>query len=145
MTVYVLQFTFGELGMSEKLSGMSAYQYRRRWDAILKFLGIPSSQKSGGPTPGTIRGSGATSEYMRSEDIPKIAWRGRWRTLSSLEHYLQEAAARFLLNQLPESTRSKVDLFGQACEPLLVTYLQSSSSDSWVQLINGNLQSGCKH
>eukprot|EP00971_Amphidinium_carterae_P179667 3563154-Amphidinium_carterae.1 len=49
------------------------------------------------PTPGSLRGSGATFFYMCTEDISRLQWRGRWRRLATLEYYLQEAAVQSYL------------------------------------------------
>ena len=43
------------------------------------------SSAEGGVTPGPLRGSGATFYYKRCEDIPRLAWRGRWLGPAALE------------------------------------------------------------
>ena len=59
----------------------------------------------GRPKPGFLRGSGATGFYLRTEDIPLICWRGRWRKLPTVGFYLQEVAAQLLLTDLPADAR----------------------------------------
>ena len=66
---------------------------------------MPSHLAASGPTPGSLRGSGATEFYLQTEDVPRIAWRGRWRKAETLEHRLQEVVAQLLLTDLPLTAR----------------------------------------
>ena len=78
---------------------------------MLSQLGVPSHFAASGPTPGSLRGSGATEFYFQTEDVPRIAWRGRWRKAETLEHYLQEVAAQLLLTDLPPAARQTIGEF----------------------------------
>ena len=83
--VLLLETCFKDLQQSAPLLNYSATIYRSMWNDILTFLEVPHSVKTGGPTPGSLRGSGATDFYIKTEDVPRIAWRGRWKRASTLE------------------------------------------------------------
>ena len=57
--ILVFEVTFGGLDPRQALSDCTHASYRRRWDEILQFLGVPCTEASGGPTPGIVRGSRA--------------------------------------------------------------------------------------
>eukprot|EP00971_Amphidinium_carterae_P049372 973070-Amphidinium_carterae.1 len=99
------------LGPLEPVSSLSLAAFRRRWDAVLSVLLVPRSLAHY-PTPGCLRGSGATHFYMLTEDLPRLQWRGRWRRLQTLEFYLQECAAHTFLQDL--SLESQTHIFSVA-------------------------------
>lgn len=92
-------------------AGMTAY--RRRWNAFLGKLGIPYLQQQDGCTPAVLRGSGATHMFLRTEDIPRVQWRGRWAQVKTLEFYIQEAAAQSMLARLGPEAFKQVKFFSQ--------------------------------
>ena len=51
-------------------------------------LGVPFKRDLRGSTPGVLRGSGATYLYLETEDLSKVAWRGRRAKLKTVEFYL---------------------------------------------------------
>ena len=112
---------FGKLPMQCRLYSGSISLFRKQWDAVMSLLGIPHRQSQRGATPGTLRGSGATFLYGRTEDIPWIAWRGRWARVKTLEFYLQEVSAQLLLHELPKRSKHLVETFGNAAWPILCT------------------------
>eukprot|EP00930_Biecheleria_cincta_P100333 TRINITY_DN91975_c0_g1_i1.p2 TRINITY_DN91975_c0_g1~~TRINITY_DN91975_c0_g1_i1.p2 ORF type:complete len:122 (+),score=12.47 TRINITY_DN91975_c0_g1_i1:82-447(+) len=61
--------------------------FRLWWNTLCKHLHLPFKSQDGGVTPGALRGSGAAFHYRRCEDIPRLAWRGRWFRPQTLEHY----------------------------------------------------------
>ena len=81
---------------------------RRRWDAVFSTLGVPVTEDLKGITPKSLRGSGATWLYQRTEEVDKIMWRGRWQQRRTLEHYLQDVAGQLLLVDLAESHRHRI-------------------------------------
>ena len=91
-----------------------SYSYKKLWNKILMFLGVPAGTKAGGPTPGSLRGSGATHWYIHTEDVQRIAWRGRWRSTRTLKYYLQEVAAQSILAGLPPAVRDRIAYFAEA-------------------------------
>ena len=127
----VLELVFGPLGMTEKLAPYSAMAYRRRWDSLLHFLGVPTGSTAPGPTPGGLRGSGATFFYIVIEDVAKVHWRGRWRRLETVELYLQEVAASTLLNHLRPDARAMVFAYADLADAVLSAFLASGSEAEW--------------
>ena len=128
--VRFLVAVFQGLPMDERLAPLGHSSFRRRWDAILHFLQIPSG-RSTFPTPGALRGSGATFFYIQTEDIPRSQWGGRWRRLETLEFYLQEVAARTLVNDLPAESRARVLQFAGVAGQLLSAFSRAGSPDAW--------------
>ena len=82
--VKFFELSFGPLGRDEPLAPYGASSFCSRWNAVLSQLGVPSHLAASGPTPGSLRGSSATAFYHQTEDVPRIAWRGRWRKVESL-------------------------------------------------------------
>ena len=56
----------------------------------MQRLEIPFKQADKGVTPSVLRGIGATHLYLETEDLVKVAWRGRWARQKTVEFYLQE-------------------------------------------------------
>eukprot|EP00435_Cladocopium_sp_Y103_P053005 s2015_g16.t2 len=99
---------FGLAPLNFKLFGGTISMYRNQWNAVMERLGIPYKQIHHGITPGSLRGSGATSLYLLSENIPLICWRGRWSRVRTLEFYLQEVAAQWFRIQELQLHQSEV-------------------------------------
>ena len=94
------------------ISGTLAF--RARWRAVLAFFGLDPASGVRGPTPGALRGSGATFFYFYTVDLPRLMWRGRWRSTSTVERYLQEAAAQTYLCGLPQAVRERILFFSRS-------------------------------
>ena len=72
------------LRLDEKLYPGSLHSFRRQWDAVLSWLGLPTRAAVKGATPGVLRGSGATHFYLCTENIPLLAVgpaRRRWSNI----------------------------------------------------------------
>ena len=82
--------------------------FRRQWNSVLDHLEVPRRQALRGATPGTLRGSGATHLYLTDMDLSKIAWKGRWSKLRTLEYSIQEVGAQLVLHQLPVSAKYRI-------------------------------------
>ena len=136
--VKFFELAFGPLGRDEPLAPYGASAFRSRWNAILTQLGVPSQLAASGPTPGSLRGSGATEFYLQTEDIARIAWRGRWRKVETLEHYLQEVAAQLLLTDLPLTARQSIGEFAAASSRLLELFLRSGSASLLGELVRAS-------
>lgn len=87
--------------------------FRRQWNALLDKLEIPRRQSDRGATPGTLRGSGATHEYLQGSEISRIQWQGRWSRLRTLEYYIQEVAAQLVLFSLSQRARDNISFLEQ--------------------------------
>ena len=98
-----LDRTYKNLRRSDPLYPGSASSYRRRWDKLLEVLLIPQRL---GITPASIRGGGAVRSYRADEDISRLLWRMRLRSVDTLRHYLQEVGADSVFGELTERSRS---------------------------------------
>ena len=68
----------------------SSGTFRKRFRAILCRL-IPDPSIF---TPGSLRSGGATHLFQVSnEDVAKVMWRGRWKSMKMLEIYIPELTA----------------------------------------------------
>ena len=88
------------------LFGGSAYQYRKRWNAILNTLRIPQGVRL---TPGGLRGGFAVWSYRTNCSIQNIMWSLRLRSQVTLESYLQEAAALNCFAGLSMEVREEIN------------------------------------
>lgn len=90
-------------------------------EQCLDQAGYPSS-------PELAWGNWATFLYTRTQDIPLIAWRGRWARTRTLEYYLQEVSAQLLLRELSPSSKARTLELSKFCWAVLSTvFLQSST------------------
>ena len=55
-------------------------------------------------TPASLRAGGATHLFQQNVEVARIRIAGRWKSLASLDHYIQEASATTALTQLPAAT-----------------------------------------
>ena len=62
-------------------------------------------------TPGGLRSSGATVDFLAHENLDRVMWRGRWANQSVLKHYLQLGVYHLAALQFPESTRQLLSLY----------------------------------
>ena len=79
-------------------------------------------------------GRALQSSTYQTEDAPRIAWRGRWRKVETLEHYLQEVAAQLLLTDLPPAARATIGEFETAGPRLLELFLRLGSASLWGEM-----------
>ncbi|CAE7256128.1 unnamed protein product [Symbiodinium sp. CCMP2592] len=114
------------LSLDDRIYPASMHSFRRQWDAVLGRLGLPVRAADRGATPGVLRGSGATYFYMCTENIPLLAWRGRWARVKTLEYILQEVAAQMLLSELEPACRARIKLLDKAVDSLLLYFMGAS-------------------
>ena len=103
-----LEVLFEPLPFEARLYPGSENTFRSQWNAVMLRLGIPHSQAEKGATPGVLRGSRATHLYLSTEDLGKVAWRGRWVRQKTVEYYLQEVAAQIILQRLCAESRERI-------------------------------------
>eukprot|EP00438_Fugacium_kawagutii_P010778 Skav220890 [mRNA] locus=scaffold3880:13453:20349:+ [translate_table: standard] len=132
--IHFVDALFGNLPIDFKLFGGTIHMYRNQWNAIMQNLGIPYRQVDRGITPGTLRGSGATSYYLLTENIPLICWRGRWSRVRTLEFYLQEVAAQVLVHSLTPASRARIEMLHHACYGVFISTLQAVCSKLAAQI-----------
>lgn len=112
---------FNHLGLEDGIFPASTAVFRRQWNALLDKLGVPRRQCDRGATPGTLRRSGATHEYLRGSEISQIQWRGRWSRVRTLEYYIQEVAAQLFLFNLSPAARETISFLEQHLPVVLRT------------------------
>eukprot|EP00438_Fugacium_kawagutii_P003415 Skav211329 [mRNA] locus=scaffold3120:27024:31484:+ [translate_table: standard] len=118
VTVF-LSKVFGSLEREQFLYPVSVSSFRRRWDAILKHIGIPSSMRI---TPGSLRSGGAVHEYHQTDNLVQLLWRMRLQHLATLENYVQEVAGLAFAADLPPECRRRVKLLSSLFDPSLSVF-----------------------
>lgn len=118
---------FGTFSVDQPLFGASMAVFRRQWSAVFDHLQIPRHQLNRGATPGSLRGSGAQAMYLDSEDIPKIAWRGRWAKAQTLEYYIQEVGAQLFMHSLPKAGKERILVLEQHCNLIVHSMFPNAS------------------
>ena len=82
---------------------LEPYLLTRNCILVLRTLsvvsGMPFCKSLGYPSRSVTAGS---------EDLVKVAWRGRWARQKTVEFYLQEVAAQIVLQRLPLASRSLI-------------------------------------
>ena len=106
----ILHLLMRKLPTETFLFASSPYQYRRRWDIILRTLDLPASVKL---TPGGLRGGFAVWAYRAGRPVQDIMWSLRLRSQTTLESYLQEAAALNCFAGLPYNVRKDIMLVSE--------------------------------
>ena len=61
-----------------------------------------------------------------TENVPLVAWRGRWRRIQNLEYYLQEVAGQQFLNTLSDDARDRIAFLNSLADDLLHSYLRAA-------------------
>ncbi len=108
--ILVAQLGFGSLKKHEKLWPFTAATLRNRLDRILLRLSLPCKSVEV-PKPLTLasfRAGGATWLISQSESSELVRRRGRWRSLRTMEIYIQEVMAETYMNDISEESRTKV-------------------------------------
>lgn len=116
--VNFLEKVFGKLDSDLPLFGGSHSAFRRRWDAILEVLLVPTEL---GITPGGMRGGGCIHAFHGGMEISKLLWRMRLKHQGTLESYLQECVASTVLPLLPENSRRRIAAASTVANLLLQT------------------------
>ena len=74
-----------------------------RWNKLLNALSFPRAW-----TPSSLQAGGTTHYYRSGAYLRWIRLRGRRRVATSLTHYVQEAVAWLLQNELSEKTKHEI-------------------------------------
>ena len=125
---------FGTAPLDCKVFGGTISRYRNQWNAVLEKLGIPCRQLQRGVTPGSLRGSGATSMYLQTENTPLICWRGKWARARTLEFYLQEVAPQVLHHSLSSEAQSFINTLNNACFGVFTSFLHKRAQKLAAQI-----------
>ena len=97
--------TWESLKPDEKLYPLSASAFRRRWDTILRQLGVQTFHRL---TPGAMRPGGAVWAHRQGTNIQDLLWKMRLQHLRTLGYYLQEVTAVSILPNLTEESRESI-------------------------------------
>ena len=80
-------------------------RFRKYFDRCVRALGIAHL----GLTPASLRAGGATHSFNRGLDLGHIKFRGRWASLRTLEHYLQEATGVLVMLRLDDHLLTRLE------------------------------------
>ena len=100
--------------LSASLCGLGLLRLRSLWERALKHLCLatPLAMWASDPglrfTPAGLRPGGATEFYLRTQNIGALQWRGRWRSPSTLEHYLQMGMSYLVQTRLAKPSKTNV-------------------------------------
>jgi len=97
-------------------AGWSPFTLHKKWSHCVATLGLHILVKTPHSlnthiTPGGLRSSGATGDFMRHENLSRVKWRGRWATDSVLKHYLQLGIYHLASLQFAASARARIDKY----------------------------------
>ena len=114
--VAFISAVFARTPSSEALYPSSASAFRRRFDALLKFLSIEKKHRV---TPGSLRGGGAVWGHRQKIPIDELCWKMRLQHTKTLRYYLQEVAAESILPSVNDDSRQMILLLQGLLPPLL--------------------------
>ena len=133
--VQLLEATYADFPADKKLWPFSAATLRKRFTALLKELGLPTT-KAGGLRPldlGSLRPGGATFLLLATENMDLVRRRGRWVSNKVCEIYLQEILYVTYTEKLPSRIRDRIALLAGAFERVLqvaMKFLQTGMPQS---------------
>jgi hypothetical protein len=128
--VQLLEATYANFPADKKLWPFSAATLRKRFTALLKELGLPTT-RTGGLRPldlGSLRPGGATFLLLSTENMDLVRRRGRWVSNKVCEIYLQEILYVTYTEKLPGRIRDRIALLAGAFERVLhvaIKFLQT--------------------
>lgn len=98
------------LGEEDRVFNFSSNTFRRRLHRSCSVLGLH------GYVPHSLRHGGATHDYLSGVPIEDVMVRGRWASVKSARHYVQQGRALLLANNIPAgvvamSQRVRYDLY----------------------------------
>lgn len=93
------------LDLDAFVSTISIGQFRVMLRRLLEYLGLDRDLL----TPSSFRAGAATTAFKRGVDLHRLRLRGRWKTLTSLDHYIQEAASCLVSLQISPSIISSLE------------------------------------
>ena len=100
-------------------------RFRGMFKELLGDLGLAWT----GITPASLRAGGTTHLFELGTEISRLRFLGRWRSIQTLDHYVQEAAAAAVLLDLSPQVRTYItSLLASARR------LRKSPSVPWTQL-----------
>eukprot|EP00438_Fugacium_kawagutii_P003106 Skav210388 [mRNA] locus=scaffold1526:346357:350934:- [translate_table: standard] len=102
----------------------SPSNFRRRWNTVLKILGVPSWHRL---TPGSLRGGGCVAAHRKGLAIHDLLWKMRLQHTKTLGYYLQETTAESVLPALTPDCRDNIKALRSMLPFLLETFQQRTA------------------
>lgn len=121
--VQLITKVFQHLNRDQPLWPYSAATLRKRFEALLRALRLPT-EFSGGQAPftlGSLRPGGATHLLFLTEDSELTRRRGRWLSLRTMEIYLQEVLVATYVKRLPDDSQCLIQKFASGFPLVLQT------------------------
>ncbi len=91
-----LLYQTGAVEWHGHLFSLTASRYRELLCAACVALGLPARY-----TPHSLRHGGASHDYLEHGDVNEVMLRGRWRSMPSVQRYIQTSAARLAAQEVP--------------------------------------------
>lgn len=82
---------------------------RYLWDARFRYVCSRLSISSCNFTLGSFRSGGATYLFRKDQNLGALQFAGRWKSASTLQHYLHTAFSAHVMGNLSSEARSKLD------------------------------------
>ena len=118
------RWAWGPLEPHQPLVHFGVRQIEGWFRAVLPRLGLRPTAY----TPAGLRAGGATFDYLsRGSTVEQLMWRGIWQTLTSLRHYVQEAAATMSVAQLPKDCQVRLHFLSRLLAAVLDALTVSTS------------------
>jgi integrase len=93
-------FLFKDMDGASKLWHMSLAYFAKIFSKVVKHLQLSTFHF----TPASLRAGGCTHAYQTGNEPSRLKFQGRWKSESSVAHYIQESMAQLVLIQLsPEA------------------------------------------
>jgi hypothetical protein len=99
-----LEWLLAGLSPDARIFPSSAASMRSLLQTALLELGLGHM----GLTPGGLRPGGATYRFRNGEDVSRLRFSGRWRSITTLEHYIQEVAASMIIMDMPKGALQRL-------------------------------------
>ena len=115
MVILLCQWAWSSTAPEETLWPWTLVELSRWFRASMLNLGLPATRF----TPAGLRAGGATYSYLNGSSVEQLLWRGRWETLTSLKHYVQESAATLALAQLTPVVARRLTSLAQSLGDVL--------------------------
>ena len=87
-----------------RLFAISRLRFKNLFRELLGQVGLSSAKF----TLASLRAGGATHMFMMGCDISRLKFLGGWRSINSLEHYVQEAATATILARIPPHVQKQI-------------------------------------
>ena len=93
------------LGEEDLIVGGGPHAFRFFFGMLIQKAGLQDCKL----TPASLRAGGATWLYQNGYEVGRIRMMGRWRSVQSLDHYIQEAAATAVMLRLSPASEALVN------------------------------------